>query len=368
MSATCRIIPVVALASALLSCSSTDGSGSQVPCLSIRLAEGGFSAVAPSKLSLFFTVDTCATQNTAAKPVAGLSKDHFQVQEDGASVSPFESQQSIQPKGQKFRLYTLLLLDLSGSILRSGNFPALRESALLFVDRVLGSGREGHQLAIATFDGRDTLSVISGYTENKAAAQDAIRGLDVVECQSSANCSAFPDHRTCAGHRCVDDSTNLNGAVIRGLEHLDQQRKAEPSIAYRETSLVLFTDGTDQAARASQREALDKVSASNSYVMGIGMGGEVDTSALRQLSKDGYFPAGSPEDLGGAFDELATKVVALANRFYLLEYCSPKRGGTHRLRLLATTTFDLYGPLSGAMEQSFDATGFTSGCEIPQPH
>src|SRR4051812_17786731 len=64
------------------------------PCLKLGLPDDGLSTAAPAKVSLFFTLDTCD-----GKPVPGLSSNQFDLYEDGAKVSVFESQQTIQPKG-----------------------------------------------------------------------------------------------------------------------------------------------------------------------------------------------------------------------------------------------------------------------------
>src|SRR5215216_2569744 len=76
-------------------------------CLKLTLQERGFSTTAPARLSLFFAVDTCR-----GEPVAGLTADRFQLSEDGAPVSQFESQQRIQPRGQRMRIFSVLLIDL----------------------------------------------------------------------------------------------------------------------------------------------------------------------------------------------------------------------------------------------------------------
>jgi hypothetical protein len=95
------------------------------------------------------------------------------------------------------------------------------------------------------------------------------------------------------------------------------------------------------------------------------MGGEVNESALRSMGKDGYQPVARAEELSGAFDAIAARVGGLANRFYLLEYCSPKRSGKHTLKLVGNWTGPDGTPLSGTIYKPFDATGFESGCELP---
>src|SRR5687767_16364 len=103
-------------------------------CLKFSLPDDGLTTSAPARVSLFFTLDTCG-----GEPVAGLPAEQFVIKEDGRGVSTFESQLRISPRGERFRMYSMLLLDLSGSILRSGQFPALVEAANHYVDTVLAT-------------------------------------------------------------------------------------------------------------------------------------------------------------------------------------------------------------------------------------
>jgi hypothetical protein len=188
----------------------------------------------------------------------------------------------------------------------------------------------------------------------------ALETLEVKQCTTNSECAAFIDQKTCAGWRCVDNSTNLNGAVVQALDALDAQSNLEKTIAYKDSALVLFTDGTDQAGRVQQLTAFERAKSSKSHLFSIGLGGEVEGATLTQFGKDGYFAATQADQLGDAFEAIASNVNGLANRFYLLEYCSPKRSGTHTLKIVATD-----GALIGGLSQTFDATGFTSGCELP---
>ena len=96
----------------------------------------------------------------------------------------------------------------------------------------------------------------------------------------------------------------------------------------------------------------------------IGLGGEVDERVLQGLGKDGYWPVAKADQLDAAFVEIAGRVAGLANRFYVLEYCSPKRSGTHTLKVVATIDTARDGTLVGSLSGQFDATGFSSGCEL----
>ena len=323
-------------------------------CLSVGVPPGSEGLVTglPARVSLFFSVDTCGGES-----VSGLDASHFEISEDGKAVSPFESERRIQAKGEKYRMNSIVLLDVSGSVLQSGGFPQLKAAAATYVKRVLTGQEEGQRVAVMTFDGRESVQVIIDFSNDVKAVLAALDTLDVTQCTVNSDCAQFTDHRTCAGWRCVDNSTNLNGAVVQALDALDARANLEKTIVWKDAALVLFTDGTDQAGRVQQLTAFDRARTSATHIFSIGLGGEVEGTTLRAFGKDGFFPAANAEQLGDAFDAIARKVTGLANRFYLLEYCSPKRSGTHTLKIVATN-----GELIGGLSRTFDATGFTSGC------
>ncbi|MCA2977978.1 MAG: VWA domain-containing protein [Myxococcaceae bacterium] len=330
-------------------------------CLSLNAPEGvdPLAVSLPARVSLFFSVDTCD-----GAPVAGLTADAFEVQEDGKPLSALESQRAVRPKGQRSRLSSLLLLDLSGSVLRAGDFPALKEAARRYVSRVLGPRDDGQRLAIYTFDGREEPQLLVDFTGDVAAAQRGLDSLDAVECSTNAQCAGFTDRRTCAGWRCVDDSTNLNGAVVHAVERLERALEAEPLVAWKEGALVVITDGTDQAARVSTFDMLERTARTTVRRFTVGLGSEVDPKVLAALGRDGTWPVARANGLSDAFDQVAARVTARANRFYLLEYCSPRRSGQHTVKVVARAPGEGAETLVGGLSRTFDATGFTSGCEL----
>lgn len=326
------------------------------PCLNLGVPVGSEGLVTglPARVSIFFSVDTCQGQ-----PISGLDATHFEISEDGQAISPYESERRIQAKGQKYRMNSVVLLDVSGSILSTGQFPLLKEAAAAYVKRVLGNKEDGQRVSLMTFDGRESVQVLTDFSGSQSEVLAALDTLDVVECNVNNDCRGLSDRKSCAGWRCVDNSTNLNGAVIQALDALDARNALEKTIQWKDSALVLFTDGTDQAGRVQQLTAFQRARSSSAHIFSIGLGGEVDGTTLKAFGKDGFFPAAAAAQLVKAFDDIANRVTGLANRFYLLEYCSPKRSGTHTLKIVATS-----GSLIGGMSRQFDATGFTSGCAL----
>lgn len=330
-------------------------------CLKVKLQENGFATASPARISLFFSVDTCA-----GAPVAGLTAEQFRVFEDEQPVSIFESQQRIRPRGQKMRMYTTLLIDLSGSMLRSGEYPKLRAAADTFLDRLFTHDPDVQRVALYTFDGRKEPTPVVSFTNDRTALAAGLDSLEVRECNATVDCAGYADRRTCAGWRCVDDSTNLYGAVISGLASVEKAAALETDVPNRQATMVLFTDGTDQAARVSREAAREAVSRSTAQVFTVGLGGEVDSAALQMIGRDGYFPAQDAETLSNAFSQVADRLTQLSQRFYVLEYCSPKRNGKHALRVEARMPRSAQSDLTGSLTTEFDATGFESGCSLDE--
>lgn len=324
-------------------------------CLSLTEPDGGAGLVTglPSRVSLLFKVDTCA-----GEPVSGLDAQAFELQEDGHTVSQFESQQRVSSQGEQFQFDSVVLLDLSGSVLRSGDFKSLQDAAKRYLSQVLAVGGGSQRIALMTFDGRERPQVVVDFTSNEAQLVAGLQSLSTVECSSSVQCAGFSDHRTCAGWRCVDDSTNLNGAVISTLDVLEG-RLAQTDVPWRDAALVLFTDGTDQAGRVSTQAVLERAKKTHVHLFSVALGAEVDTTTLTVLGRDGAFTSARAEQLATAFESVASRVASLANRFYRLEYCSPKRSGTHTLKVIAHS-----GALLGGLSREFSADGFQSGCEL----
>ena len=360
MSDIMRRLATAALCFTLAACGSAAIEPAQ-QCLTLTEPEGnkGILTSAPAKVSLFFGVDTCG-----GEPVAGLDGASFKLTEDGKPLSELESQRMIRARGQKYRMNSLVLLDMSGSVLRSGQFPTLKEAAQRYVQSVLAQKNEGQRVSVVTFDGREKPTTLIGFSDDVAAVQQSIASLETKECDTNAQCAGFTDRRTCAGWRCVDDSTNLNGAVLNAIETLETQTALEASIPWKDSSLIIFTDGSDQAARVSSAQMLDKTRLTRSHIFSIGLGGEVDQPTLTVLGKDGFWPAAKASELGEAFEAIAKRVTGLANRFYLLEYCSPKRSGIHTLKVTATFKKPDGTELIGGLSRDFDASGFGSGCSV----
>ena len=278
----------------------------------------------PSNVAVYFTVD-----NNNGEPVPGLTAEQFRIYEDSKLVSPFESKQTILNPEVAARHYLLLLVDMSGSVTKSGAVPALQEAVNRFTSRVSVS----QETAVYAFDGRADIVQLRAFAPGAG----------------TVNLSSFVS---------TDPSTNLNGAMIKGIDVLEKHLEKSPT-PLRFGTLVVFTDGTDHAHRASREELFKVEHEVNFDVFMIGVGAEIDEEELNAIAKSGSSLSKSPTAVGEAFDKVAAKIEGYSKRFYLLSYCSPARAGRHQLTVQPVTADGLYGNLS----YPFDAEGFTPNCD-----
>jgi hypothetical protein len=311
---------LIGLPAALLSCAAG--------CAGLKLQLVDASVRHPSNVAVYFTVDT-----RGGEPVANLVPQDFHIYEDGQPVSVLESKQTIlQPEVAAIH-YTLLLVDMSGSVVDSGDMPTLIEAASSFSDRV----GPYQKVAIYAFDGSPHITPIIGFGGNVRGGIHAL-----------------------ATRRPKDPSTNLNGAVIEGVKTLNHQMESAP-VPLRFGTLVVFTDGTDRAHRASPddvNKALDSAGF-ETYVIGVGQ--EVDRSQLSKIGRSGTYASQNRGDIQKGFDEVGARIEASSRRYYLLSYCSPSRAGQHEVEIEAVA----HGT-AGRLSHPFNANGFGPNCDPNQ--
>src|SRR5262245_26065877 len=109
----------------------------------------------PANVWVFFSV------KDGPEPVPGLTADDFVIYEDGKEVSKFESNQVIQNPELSAVMYTLLLLDMSGSITESGQAGAVVDAAKAFSERI----GQRQKVAVYAFDGEEDIHPVVPFTE-----------------------------------------------------------------------------------------------------------------------------------------------------------------------------------------------------------
>ncbi len=298
----------------------------------------------PGKVSIFFRVS-----DTNGNPVPGLTADQFTIYEQGrndacfSTISKTESKARISPNTQIFNNNTLLVLDLSNSVL-SSSLSELKLASVSFVDNVMPDVESNSfKMAIYWFDGEDKLHLLNPLTSSKSELKAAIEGISQDISQ--------------------DPSTDLYGAVIKATDIAEDILASSSSAdVIGAASVVVFTDGTDQASRYTQSAALNKVNNANKNIsfFSIGLGAEIDAEVLSDIGKTFSVFAGNKEELESTFNDISFRVSEQANSFYLFEYCSPKRDGSGENNLAIQVR---EGNRQGAVQTKFNAKGFTGGCE-----
>ena len=285
----------------------------------------------PNNVWVFFTVEN------DGEPVAGLQAEDFEIYEDNGLVSKYESQQTIQNPEVAAVMYTMLLLDMSGSVTESGQSDALADAAVVFSERVGKTQKVG----VYAFDGAEKLHSVTPFTETQGSVEGGIEGL--------------------RGYQPKDPSTNLHGAIPLALDELSEALEKDKR-PIKMGTLVVFTDGTDRAGRVSRDEMIESLNSEDHgryEVYAIGVGAELEQKQLQDIGRDGTEMASDPGKVRDAFEKVAAKIEAHTKRFYLLSYCTPARKGEHTVRVDAVTRNEK-GKVDGrgSTEYGFVADGF----------
>src|SRR5215475_5354418 len=154
-------------------------------CTGLHLNTVNHSVKKPSNVAVYFTVD-----RSNGDPVGGLTADRFRIYEDGNPVSTLESKQVILNPQIAAAHYTLLLVDMSGSVVQSGQVPQLQAAAQAFTTRV----EQFQRVGVYAFDGSPNLMPVVPFTHSGGSAAHAVGALEHLHPR--------------------DPSTNLHGAVV----------------------------------------------------------------------------------------------------------------------------------------------------------
>ena len=300
--------------------------------MGLRLNLINASVRRPSNVAVYFTVD-----RNNGDPVPGLTADRFKIYEDDAPVSQLESRQTILNPEVAAIHYTLLLMDMSGSVTESGQLATLQAAAQTFTQRVEHFQRVG----IYAFDGSPNLTPIVPFTNSAGSASSGLSAL--------------------ANFHARDPSTNLYGAIVEALHTLEVALNSATQ-PLRFGTLVVFTDGTDHAHRVTRADMMRVVHDSTYDIFTIGVGAETDAGELREIGRTGAVVEQNQAAVQQAFESIATRIEGYTQRYYLLGYCSPSRAGEHDVRIEAHAQ----DGQTGSLTYHFNAAGFQPNCDPNQ--
>lgn len=315
--------------------------------LVINVLEGP-TVTLPSKISVFFKL-TDDNDN----PVGYLTPENFVIYEKGLNdqchrqISQTEAPRVISGKEQVFNHTTMLVLDLSGSVLQE-NLEPLKNAATEFIDAIMPDTLdESTKMGIWWFDGEDELHSLVAPTASKSNLKLGILAID----PSISN----------------DASTDLYGAIIKSAAEAKiilADNQVDDKIAA--ASVVIFTDGTDRAGRYLKADAVTAVNSAPNDItfFTIGLGSEIDQNELATFGRNGFAFNNDVSKLTQIFENVATSVSNEANSYYLFEYCSPLRSGTDNGLVIEAFFNNSNGTQFGNFQTTFDATGFGGGCSL----
>lgn len=305
-----------------LGCDSTENECSDKFCgepkiqnLGLNLTFLGHNLETPkAKYVLLFKLDK--DSNNLKTPLVGLKNDSITFLDNGDKQSEFESDDKLSPDPGSFAFDILLLIDLSGSITKASALPILKDAITTFVrtSKSNSSSSSGEiNIGIKYFDGDPGIPTIIDFTSDTSKLIKAIAGID----------STLND----------DKSTNLHGAIVEGSESIINRVKNSKKLANVGT-IIVFTDGKDQANIVNNLVALDKVKTLKNNkinIYTIGLGGEIDQSSLKEFGIDGFYFANDINKLIPTFKNVAFELNQEVNSYYKLEYCTPRRANNVNL-------------------------------------
>jgi hypothetical protein len=308
------------LAAAIVSSALAAGCGE-----SLKISKIGASARRPANVALYVSV-----ADEKGQPVPGLAVDNFRVYEDGKLISAAKGKRALVDASAASGRFALLLVDLSGPVVDSADFPELAESVGRFVEKVGAK----QAVAVSIFDGGDSPVPVTpfGVPADPQKVVAAIRK-----------------------YRPKKRDSNLNGAVFQGLAAIKERLDAgdEPTTA----ALVVYTDRGDMAHSVNGQVIEDALKQSPAEVYVIGVGAAVSRPELATIGRNGIFISNDPKVFRRGFDQVATKITTVGGGRYLFSYCTPKRRNEHLLKL----EVDAAGN-TGTLEYHFNADSFHAGC------
>ena len=85
----------------------------------------------PAKVRLFFQVDMGEDQSFRA-----LNESNFQIYENNLQISDLESQTKVQNEVGSYLFSSMILLDLSGSVLNGDALPRVKDATINYIQEV----------------------------------------------------------------------------------------------------------------------------------------------------------------------------------------------------------------------------------------
>lgn len=285
----------------------------------------------PNNAWVFFSVERLGDA-----PVTGLSADDFTIYEDGNPVTKEDTKQLLQSPDTAAAMYTLLLVDLSGTGAAAPP-DALVDAVKAFADRV----GKVHKVAIYAYDGDEKIHPIVPFADAKSAALNAPNAPNAPNALDAMR-----------RFRTKDPSSNLHGAVVEGLRELHRSLERDHR-SLRLGTLVVLPQGIDRANRVT-REAMRTEWDDDKYKLDEVLAAGPDAPSLDAVGRDGTEAAAAGSTLADALDRVAARIEAHTQRYYLLSFCTSARKGDREVKVQA---HGRNPDASGSLSYTFNADG-----------
>lgn len=250
----------------------------------------------------------------------------FDAGDEGKAISSLGTPSDLE-------LYSILVLDMSDSIVNNNNQDKVIDGARAYIEQVLenGSGEYPHNVALVVFGRPDSISLLQDFT---ASTDELLGALENLRGSESLG------------------TTDLYQAYMTALAYLDEQAFGTTGVT--ERLIVLISDGAHEAGGAAtlREQALAMKNASGATKLTIGIQGNYDACALEELAGA---PAGkcvnslkgcregitcttevpppvsctqfqadvAPDELEEAFRKFAERAEGIARSNYAVGVCTP---------------------------------------------
>lgn len=273
---------------------------------------------APAAVRVTFRVLNCDEY-----PVRSLESGDVTVVNDETGRDFNDSQEgggaSAPDVPSDYGLYSILALDMSDSIFNNDAVDDVVDGAQVFIQKMVSEpeGNLKQRVAILVFGRTNATRVVLDFTDDADALNATLEDLRDSESLGT---------------------TNLYGAYMTAL---DTVSRAGQNLELVERSVVIMTDGTHEAGdeenmrqqALSAKQTAERNASVTSF--SIGIEGTYDESKLKELaSKPDYFVMAEDADqLESIFEDVASRVDALAKSNYVVGVCTPIELGTPTLTI-----------------------------------
>jgi hypothetical protein len=306
----------------------------------VMVKTGPVKTIPTAGVRMVFSVETCD-----GLPVPDLLEQGSLEIINDETGKPFGSEGDAAPsigEAKDFAFYTVVVLDLSYSVVNNGSLVSEIDGAISLVEQLVEQpedARQKHNVALYAFGSTSQSELLQGFTKDHDLLYQQLDAL-----------KSHPGK----------GSTNLYGAYMTGLGLVETQGLGEEKVL---RSMVLMTDGTHETGDADEleAEALSALGQTSVDVYTIGLAGDYEEEKLQVLASapENFLLAEEASALVEAFGDIAAAVDAWAKSNYVIGVCSPVEGPDRSLTLNAT-----YGLKTGTLSADYDATGFDlTGCD-----